>query len=386
MFSDQDVSFMRQALALAERGLTTTTPNPRVGCVIVRENQVVGQGWHVRAGEPHAEVHALNEAGEAARGATAYVSLEPCAHTGRTGPCSQALIRAGVASVVAAMEDPNPAVSGQGLAQLRAAGIEVRCGLLAEEAAALNVGFVARMKRGRAWVRAKSAISIDGFIALPDGQSQWLTDAASRADGHAWRARACAVITGIGTFLKDRPLLTVRDVMTSRQPLRVVVDARLQADADFPFFHDPAPAMVVCTVDPDEPAFRQRADRLRALGVAVVRLPSACGQAGRPLDLQALVHLLTERGMNELHLEAGSRMTGAFLAAGLIDEWLIYQAPIFLGAGMPMAEPLSALLGPAGQDGGLTDPNQALRWRRLDATLVGDSLRFRLLRADALAD
>jgi len=380
MFNEQDVSHMRQALALAERGLFTTTPNPRVGCVIVREHQVVGQGWHVRAGEPHAEVHALAEAGEQARGATAYITLEPCSHTGRTGPCSQALIQAGVASVVAAMEDPNPQVSGQGLVQLRDAGIEVRCGLLADEAAALNVGFVARMKRGRAWVRAKSAISIDGYIALPNGQSQWLTDAASRADGHAWRARACAVITGIGTFLKDRPLLTVREVMTSRQPLRVVIDARLQAEADMPFFHDPAPAMVVCTIDPDEPEHRQRADQLRSLGVEVVRLPSACGQPGRPMALTALVQLLTDRGMNELHLEAGSRMTGAFLQAGLLDEWLVYQAPIFLGAGMPMAEPLTALLD---RQDPLVQPSQAARWRRLDAVPIGDSLRFRLLRADA---
>lgn len=379
MFNEQDVSHMRQALALAERGLFTTTPNPRVGCVIVREHQVVGQGWHVRAGEPHAEVHALAEAGEQARGATAYITLEPCSHSGRTGPCSQALIQAGVASVVAAMEDPNPLVSGQGLAQLRDAGLEVRCGLLADEAAALNVGFVARMKRGRAWVRAKSAISIDGYIALPNGQSQWLTDAASRADGHAWRARACAVITGIGTFLKDRPLLTVREVMTSRQPLRVVIDARLQAEADMPFFHDPAPALVVCTVDPDGPEHRQRADHLRRLGVEVIRLPSACGEPGRPLALTALVDLLTERGMNELHLEAGSRMTGAFLQAGLLDEWLIYQAPIFLGAGMPMAEPLTALLG---RQDPLVEPSQAPRWRRLDAAPIGDSLRFRLLRAD----
>jgi diaminohydroxyphosphoribosylaminopyrimidine deaminase/5-amino-6-(5-phosphoribosylamino)uracil reductase len=379
MFNEQDVSHMRQALALAERGLFTTTPNPRVGCVIVREHQVVGQGWHVRAGEPHAEVHALAEAGEQARGATAYITLEPCSHSGRTGPCSQALIQAGVASVVAAMEDPNPLVSGQGLAQLRDAGIEVRCGLLADEAAALNVGFVARMKRGRAWVRAKSAISIDGYIALPNGQSQWLTDAASRADGHTWRARACAVITGIGTFLKDRPLLTVREVMTSRQPLRVVIDARLQAEADMPFFHDPAPALVVCTIDPDGPAHRQRADHLRRLGVEVIRLPSACGEQGRPMALTALVDLLTERGMNELHLEAGSRMTGAFLQAGLLDEWLIYQAPIFLGAGMPMAEPLNALLG---RQDPLVEPSQAPRWRRLDAVPIGDSLRFRLLRAD----
>lgn len=379
MFNDQDVSYMRQALELAERGLFTTTPNPRVGCVIVREHRVVGQGWHVRAGEPHAEVHALAEAGEQARGATAYITLEPCSHTGHTGPCSQALIQAGVASVVAAMEDPNPLVSGQGLAQLRDAGIEVRCGLLADEAAAMNVGFVARMKRGRAWVRAKSAISIDGYIALPNGQSQWLTDAASRADGHAWRARACAVITGIGTFLKDRPLLTVREVMTSRQPLRVVIDARLQAEADMPFFHDPAPALVVCTIDPDEPEHRQRADQLRSLGVEVVRLPSACGQPGRPMALTALVQLLTDRGMNELHLEAGSRMTGAFLQAGLLDEWLIYQAPIFLGAGMPMAEPLTALLG---RQDPLVEPSQAPRWRRLDAVPIGDSLRFRLLRAD----
>ncbi|MFM1849535.1 MAG: Riboflavin biosynthesis protein RibD [Pseudomonadota bacterium] len=380
MFNDQDVTYMRQALELAERGLFTTTPNPRVGCVIVREQQVVGQGWHVRAGEPHAEVHALAEAGEAARGATAYITLEPCSHIGRTGPCSQALIQAGVASVVAAMEDPNPQVSGQGLAQLRAAGIEVRCGLLADEAAALNVGFVARMKRGRAWVRAKSAISLDGYIALPNGQSQWLTDAASRADGHAWRARACAVITGIGTFLKDRPLLTVREVMTSRQPLRVVIDARLQSDPDMPFFHDPAPAMVVCTLDPDQPEVRSRTEQLRGMGVEVVQLPSACGQPGRPMALSALVDLLTERGMNELHLEAGSRMTGAFLQAGLLDEWLIYQAPIFLGSGMPMAEPWTALLG---RQDPLAEPSQATRWHRLDAISVGDSLRFRLLRADA---
>jgi diaminohydroxyphosphoribosylaminopyrimidine deaminase/5-amino-6-(5-phosphoribosylamino)uracil reductase len=380
MFNDQDVTYMRQALELAERGLFTTTPNPRVGCVIVREQQVVGQGWHVRAGEPHAEVHALAEAGEAARGATAYITLEPCSHTGRTGPCSQALIQAGVASVVAAMEDPNPQVSGQGLAQLRAAGIEVRCGLLADEAAALNVGFVARMKRGRAWVRAKSAISLDGYIALPNGQSQWLTDAASRADGHAWRARACAVITGIGTFLKDRPLLTVREVMTSRQPLRVVIDARLQSDPDMPFFHDPAPAMVVCTLDPDQPEVRSRTEQLRGMGVEVVQLPSACGQPGRPMALSALVDLLTERGMNELHLEAGSRMTGAFLQAGLLDEWLIYQAPIFLGSGMPMAEPWTALLG---RQDPLAEPSQATRWHRLDAISVGDSLRFRLRRADA---
>ncbi|MGA0013132.1 MAG: bifunctional diaminohydroxyphosphoribosylaminopyrimidine deaminase/5-amino-6-(5-phosphoribosylamino)uracil reductase RibD [Burkholderiaceae bacterium] len=380
MFNDQDVSYMRQALELAERGLFSTTPNPRVGCVIVREQQVVGQGWHVRAGEPHAEVHALAEAGEAARGATAYITLEPCSHTGRTGPCSQALIQAGVASVVAAMEDPNPQVSGQGLAQLRAAGIEVRCGLLADEAAALNAGFVARMKRGRAWVRAKSAISLDGYIALPNGQSQWLTDAASRADGHAWRARACAVITGIGTFLKDRPLLTVREVMTSRQPLRVVIDARLQSDPDMPFFHDPAPAMVVCTLDPDQPEVRSRTEQLRGMGVEVVQLPSACGQPGRPMALTALVDLLTERGMNELHLEAGSRMTGAFLQAGLLDEWLIYQAPIFLGSGMPMAEPWTALLG---RQDPLAEPSQATRWHRLDAISVGDSLRFRLLRADA---
>ena len=380
MFNDQDVTYMRQALELAERGLFSTTPNPRVGCVIVREQQVVGQGWHVRAGEPHAEVHALAEAGEAARGATAYITLEPCSHTGRTGPCSQALIQAGVASVVAAMEDPNPQVSGQGLAQLRAAGIEVRCGLLADEAAALNVGFVARMKRGRAWVRAKSAISLDGYIALPNGQSQWLTDAASRADGHAWRARACAVITGIGTFLKDRPLLTVREVMTSRQPLRVVIDARLQSDPDMPFFHDPAPAMVVCTLDPDQPEVRSRTEQLRGMGVEVVQLPSACGQPGRPMALSALVDLLTERGMNELHLEAGSRMTGAFLQAGLLDEWLIYQAPIFLGSGMPMAEPWTALLG---RQDPLAEPSQATRWHRLDAISVGDSLRFRLLRADA---
>jgi diaminohydroxyphosphoribosylaminopyrimidine deaminase/5-amino-6-(5-phosphoribosylamino)uracil reductase len=383
MFSDQDVKWMHQALALAHKGLNTTTPNPRVGCVLVREGRVVGQGWHVRAGEPHAEIHALAQAGELARGATAYVSLEPCGHTGRTGPCSRALIEAGVASVVAATEDPNPRVRGQGLAQLRAAGVEVRCGLLAEEAIALNIGFFARMRRGRAWVRAKSAISLDGFIALPNGQSQWLTDAASRADGHAWRARACAVMTGIGTFLKDRPLLTVREVMTPRQPLRVVIDARLEAEPDLPFFHDEAPAMVVCTLDPQDPQdprVRSKAQVLQEMGVELVQLPSACGEPGRPLRLSALVALLTERGMNELHLEAGSRMTGAFLQAGLVDEWLVYQAPIFLGQGMPMAEPLQALTGHADP---LEDPNQATRWQMIETVPMGNGQRIRLQRPGA---
>jgi diaminohydroxyphosphoribosylaminopyrimidine deaminase/5-amino-6-(5-phosphoribosylamino)uracil reductase len=228
MFTSADHTFMARALQLAQRGLYTTTPNPRVGCVVVRDGQVVGEGWHERAGEPHAEVLALRAAADRARGATVYVSLEPCSHHGRTPPCADALIAAGVARVVAAMQDPNPVVAGDGLQRLRAAGIETRDGLLQDEAHELNIGFVSRMQRGRPWLRVKVAASLDGRTALRNGASQWITGEQARRDGHRFRARSCAVMIGIGTLLADDPRLTVRHVQTSRQPLRVVVDRNLE--------------------------------------------------------------------------------------------------------------------------------------------------------------
>jgi diaminohydroxyphosphoribosylaminopyrimidine deaminase/5-amino-6-(5-phosphoribosylamino)uracil reductase len=228
MLTAQDSVWMAQALRLAERGLYTTSPNPRVGCVLVREGGVVGEGWHERAGEPHAEVLALRAAGEAARGATAYVTLEPCSHDGRTPPCADALITAGIKRVVAAVQDPNPQVAGQGIAKLRAAGIEVECGLMEAAARELNIGFFARMTRGTPWLRSKIAASLDGRTALANGASQWITGEDARRDVQHWRARSCAVLTGIGTVLADDAQLNVRDIQTSRQPLRVVVDSQLR--------------------------------------------------------------------------------------------------------------------------------------------------------------
>jgi diaminohydroxyphosphoribosylaminopyrimidine deaminase/5-amino-6-(5-phosphoribosylamino)uracil reductase len=227
-FSAVDHGMMARALQLAALGLWTTSPNPRVGCVLVQAGEIVGEGWHEKAGEPHAEVHALRAAGHKAHGATAYVTLEPCSHTGRTPPCAEALIAAGVSRVVAAMTDPNPLVAGKGLAMLRAAGIETASGLLENEARELNIGFVSRMTRGRPWLRLKAAASLDGKTALNNGVSQWITGPEARRDGQRWRARACAILTGIGTVRDDDPQLNVRDFETPRQPLRVVVDSRLE--------------------------------------------------------------------------------------------------------------------------------------------------------------
>lgn len=315
-----DIRYMREALRLAERGLYTTTPNPRVGCVLVRDGIIVGRGWHERAGEPHAEVHALREAGDRAHGATAYVTLEPCAHHGRTPPCADALLAACVARVVAAIQDPNPLVAGQGLARLAAAGVAVESGVCAEEAARLNIGFLTRMQRGRPWVRTKIAASLDGRTALANGRSQWITGPEARADGHAWRARACAILTGAGTVLKDDPQLTVRDVSTPRQPLRVVVDGKLAVP---PTARILGGNTVVVTASTDATLV----DRVRATGTEVVLLP---GHAGR-VDLPALMKWLGQRAINEVHVEAGAGLNGALLTAGLVDELLIYMAPAVLG-------------------------------------------------------
>ncbi len=305
---------MALALRLAARGLNTTSPNPRVGCVLVKDGAIVGEGWHERAGEPHAEVHALRTAGERARGATAYVTLEPCSHHGRTPPCADALVAAGVARVVAAMEDPNPQVAGEGMAKLAAADIATAQSLMAAEARELNIGFVSRMTRGRPWVRLKLAASLDGKTALNNGRSQWLTGPEARQDGHLWRARACAILTGSGTVRDDDPQLTVRGVDTPRQPLRVVVDSRLQT---------PPTAKVL--VGGGTLVFSAVAGSLP--GAQVVLAANAEGK----VDLAAMLAELGRRGINELHVEGGPRLNGALLAAGLADELLIYQAPLLLG-------------------------------------------------------
>lgn len=347
---------MARALQLAERGLYSTSPNPRVGCVLVRDGAVVGEGWHVRAGEAHAEVHALQAAGAAARGATAYVTLEPCNHHGRTPPCVDALLAAGVVRVVAAMEDPNPLVAGQGLARLRAAGVATGHGLLEDAARELNIGFVARMTRGRPWLRLKAAASLDGRTALANGESQWITGPEARRDGHRWRARACAILTGVGTVRDDDPQLTVRDVETTRQPLRVVVDSRLEMPPTACLL-DGGPVLVIGAVA--DPA---RADALAARGAEVLLLPNADGK----VDLAAALAELARRGINEVHAEAGARLNGSLLREGVVDELLLYLAPSLIGDAARGLFDLPALAALADR--------RRLQWR--DVRRVGDDLRI----------
>ncbi|MDR3412617.1 MAG: bifunctional diaminohydroxyphosphoribosylaminopyrimidine deaminase/5-amino-6-(5-phosphoribosylamino)uracil reductase RibD [Formivibrio sp.] len=320
-FSIEDKTFMRQALVLAARGLYTTMPNPRVGCVLVRNGQVVGEGWHLRAGEPHAEIHALRAAGEKAHGATAYVTLEPCSHHGRTPPCADALIASGVVRVVAAMRDPNPLVAGRGLTRLAAAGIEVGSGLLETEAVELNIGFVSRMVRGRPWLRVKTGCSLDGRTALLDGQSQWITSAESRSDVQQLRARSCAMLTGIGTVLLDNPQLTVRELDTGRQPLRVIVDSQLRTPADARILQTPGVLIACCGAD------TARSKSLQEAGAEVVVM---AGNKGR-VDLQALLEALSRRGCNEVTVEAGAELVGSLFKAGLVDDLVLYQAPVLIG-------------------------------------------------------
>lgn len=328
MFTSDDHRWMLRAIELAARGMDTTTPNPRVGCVVVRDGQMVGEGWHVRAGEPHAEVIALAHAGARARGATVYLTLEPCSHHGRTPPCTDALVEARVARVIAAMEDPNPLVNGEGLSRLRAAGIEVRCGLLGAQAADLNPGFVSRMTRAVPWVRMKLAASLDGFTALQDGRSQWITGESARADGHRWRARACAILTGIGTVRDDNPQMNVRLDGVRRQPLKVLVDSRLEVDLDARVLKG-GDVLVVCAHDRPEIAAA-----LRDRGCEVMVLPNAEGK----VDLPALMRTLAARGCNEVHVEAGHKLNASLVREGCVDELLVYLSASLLGRGRPMFE------------------------------------------------
>lgn len=322
-FTAADHCFMARALQLAARGLYTATPNPRVGCVLVKDGAILGEGWHEKAGGPHAEIHALQKigAGGTAHGATAYVSLEPCSHHGRTPPCADALIAAGIRRVVVAMQDPNPLVAGQGLARLAAAGIAVDCGLMEAEARELNVGFFSRMTRGRPWLRLKVALSLDGKTALANGRSQWITGPDARRHAHGWRARSCALLTGIGTVRDDDPRLTVREIDTPRQPLRVVVDSRLEIPLEAAIL-DGGHCLIACAVENPE-----KTARLRALGADIVVLPNPHGK----VDLPALLAELGRRGINEVMAEAGLKLNGSLLRENLVDELLIYQAPLLLG-------------------------------------------------------
>ncbi|CAM5362614.1 bifunctional diaminohydroxyphosphoribosylaminopyrimidine deaminase/5-amino-6-(5-phosphoribosylamino)uracil reductase RibD [Rhodanobacter lindaniclasticus] len=321
-FSGTDHEHMAHALRLAERGLFTTQPNPRVGCVIAHGGEVVGAGFHRRAGEPHAEVHALREAGARARGATAYVTLEPCAHQGRTPPCADALIAAGVARVVIASEDPFPQVDGRGIGKLRAAGITVDTGLMREAARELNIGFFSRVERARPFVRVKLAMSLDGRTALASGESKWITGEAARADVQRWRARSSAILTGSGTALADDPRLTVRlpEGEPFIPPLRVVLDRQLRTPAGSHVLDGSVPTLLLhdasasCTDD--------RFARVERMAVAT---------EAHGLDLRAALALLAGRGCNEVHLEAGPTLCGALFAAGLVDELLLYVAPLLLG-------------------------------------------------------
>jgi diaminohydroxyphosphoribosylaminopyrimidine deaminase / 5-amino-6-(5-phosphoribosylamino)uracil reductase len=321
MFSAADRDFMRQALELARRGLYTTTPNPRVGAVIVKDGAVLGTGWHEKAGLPHAEALALKAAGESARGATLYLNLEPCSHHGRTPPCADAIVATGVKRVVAAMQDPNPKVAGAGFAKLRAAGVEVEHGLMEDEARELNIGFVARMTRGRPWVRMKIAASLDGRTALANGKSQWITGEEARADGHRWRARACAILTGHGTVRDDDPQLNVRGVDTPRQPLRIVVDSR---------FETPLSARVLKGGKTLVAGAVNEAARIAALekaGADTVVIPNDRGK----VELFKLMEELARRELNEIHVEGGTKLNGSLLQAGVVDELLVYLAPCVIG-------------------------------------------------------
>ncbi|HXF44781.1 MAG TPA: bifunctional diaminohydroxyphosphoribosylaminopyrimidine deaminase/5-amino-6-(5-phosphoribosylamino)uracil reductase RibD [Burkholderiaceae bacterium] len=357
MYSEADHRFMSRALELARNALYHASPNPRVGCVIVRDNRILGEGWTQPPGSNHAEIEALLDArknGHDLHGATAYVTLEPCSHFGRTPPCATALIEARLARVIAAVEDPNPQVAGRGLAMLRANGIDVRCGLLAAEATEINIGFFSRMNRGRPWVRLKIAASLDGKTALQNGRSQWITAEAARKDGHAWRARACAVATGIGTVRADDPQLSVRLVATPRQPLKVLIDSQLEVDPAARLF-DGNPALVACAfADPHKVA------RLRDKNAEVIELPNDDGK----VDLPQLLHELARRGVNELHVEAGFKLNGSLVRAGCVDELLVYLAPLLLGD----AQGMIAL--PA-----LSDLAQARRLVFRDVSQVGTDVR-----------
>jgi len=336
MFSATDHAMMSQALRLAAQGLYTTSPNPRVGCVIVKDGVIIGQGAHLRAGEPHAEVHALQQAGAQAHGADVYVTLEPCSHFGRTPPCADALLRAGVRRVVAAMQDPNPKVAGAGLARLKAQGVDVVSGLMAAEAEALNPGFISRMTRNRPYVRTKVAASLDGRTALANGESKWITGEDARRDVQHWRARSCAILTGVGTVLADDPQMNVRELDISRQPLRVIVDSQLRTPANARVLQDNNVLIAYSH------ATDARIETLRTSGASLIPLPDDTGS----VSLEKLLAHLAELQINEVLVEAGQQLNGALVDQQLVDELILYYAPVLMGAdarGMFAMSPLASM-------------------------------------------
>lgn len=365
-----DAAWMARALRLAERGLYTTDPNPRVGCVIVRDGDVVGEGWHRKAGEPHAERVALAAAGQRARGATVYVTLEPCAHQGRTPPCADALIEAGVGRVVAAMRDPNPLVAGQGLAMLDAAGIDTVVGVGEADAEALNPGFLQRMRHDRPYVRCKLAMSLDGRTAMASGDSKWITGDQARRDVQRLRARSSAIVTGINTVLHDDPSMNVRLAAHDlhgvdadaylRQPLRVVLDTRLRMPPRARMLELPGQTLIVC----GEAASAEIASELEQAGAEIVRLP----QLGGRIDLARVLSALAERHVNEVLIESGPTLAGAALQASVVDELIVYQAAHLMGQAARALVELP----------GLERMDQRIALRFVDARRVGDDLRLTL--------
>ena len=370
MFSAVDHQFMSEALAEAQKALYLSSPNPRVGCIIVKAGQVIGRGFTQKVGAAHAEVQALADAksrGKDPAGSTVYVTLEPCNHTGRTPPCVDALIAAKPTKVIAAMGDPNPLVAGQGLERLRTAGIEVDCGLLEADAQAINRGFISRMTRGLPWVRMKIAASLDGKTALPDGRSQWITGPLARADGHHWRAQACAIVTGVGTVKEDDPSLNVREVETERQPWRIIIDSKLETPLSAKILNhsDQSGVMIICA-DLDAPGNRDKARVFETLGIEVIAMANSFGKVDLP---KLFSYLAKECEMNEIHIESGFKLNGSMLRENCVDELLLYYAPFFMGEGIGMAN-LSAL----------STLDMPKDWRVIDQTLFGSDLRLRLIK------
>ena len=358
--TESDTHWMSVALSWAEKAMYITTPNPRVGCVIVNAQGVLlGAGHTQPAGQAHAEMMALQDAksqGHSVAGATAYVTLEPCSHQGRTGPCCDALIHAGLLRLVVAVQDRNPQVNGNGIALLRQAGIQVDIGVLEDKARSLNPGFFKRMTQGLPWIRLKVAASLDGQTALTNGESQWITSASARLDGHAWRARSCAVLTGIGTVLQDDPQLNVRDIDTPRQPTLVIVDSKLETPLNARLWDTQREVWIYCaTGDTDRKA------ALKAKGARVMCLPNAQGK----VDLRALVQDLGQKAINEVHIEAGFKLNGSLLAANVVDELLIYLAPLLIGQGLGMASL-----------GTFETLSQALKLKIQNVTTIGDDVRL----------
>ncbi|QWE20879.1 bifunctional diaminohydroxyphosphoribosylaminopyrimidine deaminase/5-amino-6-(5-phosphoribosylamino)uracil reductase RibD [Polynucleobacter sp. AP-Kolm-20A-A1] len=370
MYSAVDHQFMSEALAEAQKALYLSNPNPRVGCVIVKDGKIIGRGFTQQVGGPHAEIQALADAksqGIDPAGATIYVTLEPCSHTGRTPPCVDALVAAKPAKVIAAMLDPNPLVSGTGLERLQAAGIEVQCGLMESEAQTLNRGFISRMTRGLPWVRMKIAASLDGKTALPDGRSQWITGPLARADGHHWRAQACAIVTGVGTVKEDDPSLNVREVLTQRQPWRVIVDSKLETPLTAKILNDvtATSGVIIMCASLSNPAIQEKAKAFQERGVEVVAMANEFGKVDLP---KLFSYLAKERGMNEVHIESGFKLNGSMLREGCVDELLLYYAPFFMGEGIGMANVSTSSL----------DLRQD--WRIMDQRLFGPDLRLRYIK------